>query len=246
MSVTGSKYQFVVPGEILTTSRTGKWTAGPGVWREKVQDEYRFRASLTGLLNIRGSIVSVVPLEGSYLPREGDVVIGKIIDVAISSWRVDLGPCPNEGFLTVGNVTDRHFDPNRDSIQRILTVGDLILCRIIEFDRTRDPVLSMFGRGLRRITSGRLIEISPVKIPRIIGKKGSMIAMIKNETGSQIYVGQNGRIIIRAPSFDIEKRIVESIHLIARESHVSGLTDRVRLLLSNDSDEIEKKEEKNE
>jgi exosome complex component RRP4 len=89
----------------------------------------------------------------------------------------------------------------------------------------------MQGRGLRKITHGRLIDVDPVKIPRIIGKKGSMIQLLKNMTNAQIIVGQNGRIVVSANSVEKENLVISAIRKIEAEAHTSGLTDRIRVYL---------------
>ncbi|MFX0206675.1 MAG: exosome complex RNA-binding protein Rrp4 [Candidatus Hodarchaeota archaeon] len=234
-----NKYRLVIPGELLIE---GKYRAGRGVYKRKSGDIYNYYSSLTGLALLRGNVVSVVPLEGGYLPLEGDVVIGIVTTVGVTSWIVDIrGPYP--GILSVNNVTDRPFDPIRDDIKRILGLGDVIMARVVAFDRTRDPVLSMRGRGLKKLWNGRLVEISPVKVPRIIGKRGSMISLIKKETKSQIFVGQNGRVLISSPSLEHELLVLKAFTKIVEESHTSGLTDRIQQFLKEEREKEKQKEE---
>ncbi len=96
----------------------------------------------------------------------------------------------------------------------------------------------MQGRGLHKITRGRLIEVDPVKIPRIIGKKGSMIQLLKNMTNAQIIVGQNGRIIISAPNLHTEILVIKAINKIEAEAHTTGLTDRIRVYLEEEKNKL--------
>ena len=60
----------------------------------------------------------------------------------------------------------------RRDLSHMYVVGDLTLAQVIAFDRTRDPLLTTKGRGLGKITSGRVARITPAKIPRVIGKQG--------------------------------------------------------------------------
>ncbi|MHA2074553.1 MAG: KH domain-containing protein [Candidatus Hodarchaeales archaeon] len=198
MTILIERNQLVIPGELLARG-TGYKTGG-GVFRRKLNNETEIFASMIGLAKIRENRVGVVPLEGCYIPLEGDIIIGKITRVGITSWNVDIRG-PYVGTLRVGNVIDRDFDSLRESLH---------------------------GRGLHKINNGRLIDVDPVKIPRIIGKKGSMIQLLKNMTGSQIDVGQNGRIVILANKIEIENLVERSIRKIEAEAHTSGLTDRIR------------------
>ena len=234
MTILVNKNQLVIPGEVLARG-TGVKAAG-GVYRKKLNGETEIIASMIGLAKIRDKNVSVVPLEGCYIPLEGDIIIGKIVRVGITSWNVDIRG-PYVGALRVGSVVDRDFDSLRESLDRILKLGDIIKAQITYFDRTRDPVLTLLGRGLRKLTHGRLIEVDPVKIPRIIGKKGSMIQLLKNMTNAQIIVGQNGRIVVSANNVETENYVISAIRKIEAEAHTSGLTDRIREYLE---DEIKK------
>ena len=46
------------------------------------------------------------------------------------------------------------------------------------------------------MTLGELVEISASKIPRLIGKRGTMIQLIESQTKSVITVGQNGWVVV--------------------------------------------------
>ena len=70
-----------------------------------------------------------------------------------------------------------------------------------------------------------------------------MIAMLKNETNCNIFIGQNGRVWITGKDKDLELA-VKAILKIERESHVSGLTDRLTRFLKEEKDKKEKKPEK--
>ena len=172
-------------------------------------------------------------------------IIGMITKVGITSWNVDIRG-PYVGTLRVSNVIDRDFDALRESLDRILETGDIIKAQITYFDRMRDPVLTLQGRGLRKITNGRLIEVDPVKIPRIIGKKGSMIQLLKNMTNAQILVGQNGRIVIIAFNLKTENLVERAIRKIEAEAHTSGLTDRIREFLEQEKMKLSERSEEDE
>ena len=128
------------------------------------------------------------------------------------------------------NDQDAIDSPYRSDIvlPRILDVGDSIIAKIVDMDRRKTPILSILGRGLGKIRSGFIIRLTPSKIPRLIGKKGSMVNMILRETGCNIVIGQNGRILIDGRTREQETLAVDVIHKIEREAHISGLTNRVQ------------------
>ena len=231
MSLFFENLQLVVPGQKLSTA--DKFKPGLGVYREKVNEsESMLFSALTGLASLRGNVVSIVPLEGRlYVPLEGDVVIGIVSSVGSRGWMVDIGG-PYPAVLSASNVLDRNDPAMHSDLSRILKAKDLIFAMVSSYDRTRDPMLTMNERGLKKLVSGRLINVSPIKVPRIIGKQGSMISQIKESTKSQILVGQNGRVLINAPDFEAEQLVVETIRKIEEESHISGLTDRIKAFLT--------------
>jgi exosome complex component RRP4 len=73
--------------------------------------------------------------------------------------------------------------------------------------------------------------VTPTKIPRVIGRKGSMISMIKQETGCQIILGLNGVVLVTGKNLEDEELAISAIKKIEEESHTSGLTDRITQLL---------------
>jgi exosome complex component RRP4 len=125
----------------------------------------------------------------------------------------------------------------------VLNVGDLIVAKIIAYDRSHDPQLTVGEPGLGKITRGQIVKITPTKIPRVIGRKGSMISMIKQETGCQIILGVNGIILITGKTLEEEELAMMAIRKIDEESHTSGLTDRVTQMLKEEKKNMEENKE---
>jgi exosome complex component RRP4 len=216
--------QLVGPGELLAE---GPYFAGDNTYR----DGSKIYSSRIGLAEVIGNKLVVVPIKGVYIPRLDDIVIGRITDIGMSGWQVDIS-APYPALLPMSETPmQRGRDAGRRDLGRIYGVGDLAIAQVIAFDRTRDPLLTTKGRGLGKVTSGRVARVTPAKIPRIIGKKGSMITMLKKETGTDIVPGQNGVILAIGRNPDNERIAVEALYMIEREAHTSGLTDRVRAMI---------------
>lgn len=215
--------EVVVPGELLAISSK---KAGTGTYSEGG----KIFASQLGIKTVRPDSISVVPLAGQYIPVRGDLVVGKIVDVGASNWLVDINsPYPSP--LHVNEVPWRvEFGETR----KFMTVGDIVLLMIVGVDETKRIQVSMQEHGLRKLTGGMVMEISPSKVPRVIGKNGSMIQMLKNMTSCRIYVGQNGRIWIDG-ELDNIVRAVHAIKMIEDEAHSQGLTEKVKALLERSS-----------
>jgi len=112
-----------------------------------------------------------------------------------------------------------------------MSVGDVVLLKVVGVDEIKRIHVSMQDHGLRKLAGGMVVEVSPSKVPRVIGRNGSMIQMLKNETGCRIYVGQNGRIWIDGELDNILKA-VEAIKMIEEEAHSLGLTEKVKRFLA--------------
>ena len=218
--------QLVSPGELLAE---GPYFAGENTYREGGKI---FSARL-GMAEVIGNKLIVVPIKGAYIPRLDDVVIGRITDITMSSWQVDIC-APYPALLPMSETPlHRGREGGRRDLSEIYGVGDLVLAQVIAFDRTRDPLLTTKGRGLGKITSGCIARISASKIPRIIGKQGSMITMLKKETGTDIVPGQNGIVLATGRNPDQERVAVEALYMIEREAHTTGLTDHVKKFIQD-------------
>ncbi|MFX1481998.1 MAG: exosome complex RNA-binding protein Rrp4 [Promethearchaeota archaeon] len=227
MAVYFQKREVVVPGQLLAE---GRYRASFGTYDE----EGKIFSSLVGLAELRGNTIKVVALEGAYIPKEGDLVIGTITLVAGNNWKVDIGG-PYGASLHANNALRR---PYSDDISEYMDIGDVISTEIIAFDRNSGPFLGMKGRGLRVLRDGMVLNVSPAKIPRIIGRRGSMISMINDHLNIQTIVGQNGRIWIKAPSVKILRLAIKAFRTIESQAHTSKLTDRISLMLLEELDKL--------
>jgi exosome complex component RRP4 len=224
-------HAIVIPGDLLAE---GTIRYGEGV----IKRGNFYYSTVVGLFQDKGDFIQVKSLKGKYLPRPGDLVIGKVVEVGLTNWIIDIGS-PYYAVLLANNATEKRFDPVKDDARKIFSVGDIILTKIISFDRTRDPQVITNERGLGKLRGGRIIEIEAAHIPRVIGKKGTMINMVKRLTRTQIITGQNGRIWIQGKKNEDELKAIESIKKIELEAHTQGLTDRIRDMLSeNNNNEI--------
>jgi exosome complex component RRP4 len=175
--------------------------------------------------------IKVIPLSGVYIPRVNDIVIGKIIDRSSLSWDVDINSCFS-AHLPAQDVFGRDFSPARDDMNRELATGDLITARIMAFDRTRDPMVTIQDRDLGKIPRGESLKISATRVPRLIGKRGSMIQTIEQATQTRVLIGQNGIVVVTGRSPEGIELSVKAIKMVEDEAHTSNLTQRIKALLN--------------
>jgi len=223
--------EIVTPGDLLAED---DYVAGDNTYKE----ENKIYATRVGLVQYENRRVSVVALKAFYVPSVGDMVIGKVVEIGLGSWIIDIR-APYPALLRASDAFNRPFRPQRDDMPSILDVGDLVMGKIIAYDRTRAPLLTIREPDLGRVERGQTIEVTPTKIPRVIGRKGSMITMLKNETNCQITVGQNGVILVSGRSAKDEQLAVMAIRKIEEEAHTSGLTDRVTQMVKSEKRGVE-------
>ncbi len=232
MPIFFEKRQLVTPGELLAE---GDYVAGENTYIENG----KIYAQRIGLVDSENKKVDVVALRAFYVPKVGDIVIGSVIEVGFNGWTVDI-KSPYTAMLRASDVLSRPFKPQNDELSQVLNAGELVVAKIASYDRAHDPQLTVAEPGLGKITRGQLMHVTPTKIPRIIGRKGSMISMIKQETNCQIILGLNGVILVTGKNPEDEELAMTAIKKIEDESHTSGLTDRVTQLLK---EEKQKREE---
>lgn len=182
-------------------------------------------ATRIGLVNYERGFVSVIALKANYAPRVGDNVIGVVVDIDLGSWSVDIGATS----MAPLNVPDALGEPFKQEmvLPDFLDVGDVIVARVVDMNREGTPILSTLGPDLGMVEEGRLVKMTPSKIPRLIGKRGSMVKMILKETGCQIIIGQNGTILVNSKDREMEELVVQIIQKIESEAHTMGLTNRI-------------------
>jgi len=227
MSLIVKDKEIVVPGEILAEGMD--YLPSKGTYRLNSQ----VRAKRLGLIHIDGKVIKLIPLTGVYEPKKNDVIIGKVIDILLSGWRVET----NSAYSAVLSVVEASSDfiEKGADLTQYFEIGDYIAAKITKATTQKLVDLSCKGPGLRKLTGGRIITVNPQKVPRIIGKAGSMVSMIKQSTGTQITVGQNGVIWISGQDPEKEIKAIKTIEKIAANSHVSGLTDLIKKDLNGEA-----------
>ena len=210
--------RIVVPGELL-----GQGRAGHGTFQENGDVYSRF----VGLAETKGDLRFVIPLSGAYSPKRGDGVIGKITDVIFQKWIVDINS-PYEAVIPLSEGVEGYVDLTKADLTSFFDYGDIIFGEIVSVSKQKHITLTMRVSKARKLRGGRLLKITSTKVPRVIGKGGSMVETIKNLTGTQIVVGQNGIVWFRGEHEDLA---AEAIQTIEEKSHLRGLTDYIKTLL---------------
>ncbi len=227
-----AKRKLVVPGEVIAEGED--YLPGDGARREKKE----IIASKFGLAEESGRIIKVIPLSGVYIPRRRNIIIGKVMDVTFNGWVIDIN-APYQSFLPL--MESPRF-VSKENITDYMDIGDMVCAMVDSIKRKGVDLTTKTSRGLGKLEDGMIISINSNKVPRIIGREGSMIGMIKDETGCNITVGQNGIIWIKGNSVDDELFAKDAIMFIASKSFVEGLTEKVKEWFESKKKKLKKEE----
>jgi len=216
--------KIVVPGEIL--AKGIDYLPGHGTY--KMNSE--IRSKVLGLVKIKNHLINVVPLSGGYMPQERDGVIGEVVDVQPYAWLVNINS-PYLGYLPLAEGVEEFVDLAKSDLTEFFDVGDVIYAKIKKVTKRKDVLLTMKDKMCRKLHGGNIIKITPAKVPRLIGKGGSMVETIKQKTGCKIIIGQNGFVWISGENISAAAK---AVLMVEKESHTTGLTERIEKMLDKE------------
>ncbi|MEW5997011.1 MAG: KH domain-containing protein [Candidatus Micrarchaeota archaeon] len=149
-----------------------------------------------------------IPLEIAYRPKVGDNVVGMVVDERNAGYAVDLN-LPYNGMVPTRKVRIR------------LELGGMVYGKVTSVDEVGNVDIG----EVDKLPAGKMISVPPSKVPRIIGKKSSMLNQIREKTGCSVFVGNNGYIWIGQRGN--VPLVLKTVKLIIDKAHTSGLTDVV-------------------
>ena len=221
------KRKIVIPSQLLGDIEKNKSGRGTFVENGKIYSE------ILGVLNKNSEYINVIPLKGRYDPIVKDFVIGIVEEPMASSWLVDI----NAAYPALLHVNEVPWDVEFGETEKYLNHGDSIMAKVLQVDQEKKLQITLNDRNLYKIKGGQIINVEPSKVPRIIGKKGSMISLLKKYTKCRIFVGQNGRIWIDGEEESI-KKVIDTIKIIENEALSYGLTNRIENILKENAKDV--------
>lgn len=214
---------IVLPGDIVAE---GNYRISGGIM--KTNDKYT--SLYLGIFRVeKNRVLSVVPFKHIYIPEIGDIVVGKIRDVGVTSWLVDINS-PYPAVLQLSEALSRPIDITRVDLRQYLDIGDVIVARVIEFDYLRDPILTIKESRLGRVTEGLLLEFQPFLVYKVLESRLKLIDEVKSKLKCDIIVGKNGRVVVMGAK-DKLLRIVDVLLMIF-EDFSAGSTERIKKHIS--------------
>lgn len=192
--------RIVVPGELVTEERKR-------IGRHVFLRDGKIFSDSVGLVSENDTSVSVIPLEGKYEPEMNDVVVGVVMEEKISGYTVNLNS----------------FYPSyisKKSLRDPLRPNAVVSAKVMRVNEMKEIEIGM----VRVLYGGDVLEVSPVKVPRIIGKDGSMLDVLKRGTGANLVVGRNGLVWVKGGNHAL---LVSALNMIQDFAHTENLTNRI-------------------
>ncbi len=198
--------KIVLPGQEIEEKANGN------TYKEK-SEKY---SKIHGMLYKNNGKGKIIPMKTKYIPKPRDKVIGVITSVKYGGYVIDINS-PYTAFLS------------EDETDNECELKDLVSAEISGVDEVNDPNLE----NGRKFYGGTMLEINPAVTERVIGKNASMIKLIKEKTGSKIFVGSNGRVWIKGGE---PEKAEKAIQKIENQAHETGLTEKIEKYLEKESD----------
>ncbi|KAI8602918.1 exosome complex exonuclease rrp4 [Dissophora ornata] len=185
------KLHVVTPGEVITSDTAFMRGHGTYVEQEKVL------SSVAGVVDRVNKLISVRPLHTRYTGEIGDVVVGRITEVAQKRWKVDLN-ARLDGILMLssvnlpGGVQRRKQESDELQMRNFFMEGDLVVAEVQTF--FADGAYSVHTRNLKygKLRNGTFISVSPALVQRCKSHFHSL------SCGVDVILGLNGYIWVSA------------------------------------------------
>jgi len=207
---------FVVPGDVITED--SGFMKGHGTFADGME---RLAASVAGTVERVNKLVSVKPFKSRYAGEVGDVIVGRISEVAQKKWRVDTNARMDSVLLLSGVNLPGGELRKRSAVDELLmrdylVEGDLIVAEVqSEF---QDGSLSLHTRNLKY---GKLPQGIMFKVPASLIKR-CKTHMHNLHCGATIILGNNGYVWIGPVMHDMDLSLREvkreKISKVDRES----------------------------
>lgn len=223
MSQENLESKVVIPGNVITGV-----PYRPGDKVIKIKD--KLYSIVYGIKSVEGKKITIIPYREIYKPKKGDIVIGVVVGYGNSGWFIDVGSY-TKAFLHVSEVVKGKFDSRIIELSDHLKIGDIIIAKVIEVSRLGYFQITIKDKGLGKINNAFFLKVDPVKLRRIIGKRGAMINLIKDHIKGEIILGRNGVIAYKG-DYDSFEKLKYIINIIVKKTFAAGLTNKISEILN--------------
>ncbi|KAI8148735.1 exosome complex exonuclease RRP4 [Fennellomyces sp. T-0311] len=217
---------LVNPGETITTDQ--QFMRGHGTYAD---GENVVVSSVAGAVERVNKLLSVRPLKTRYTPEIGDIVVGRVTEVVMKRWKIDVNGRQDAVLLLSsvnlpGGVQRRKNESDELHMRQFFAEGDVVVAEVQSF--YADGAMGLHTRGFKfcKLRNGSFVNVPPVLVQRCKSQFHTL------PCGVDVILGLNGYIWVN-------KKL---------QALVGGnSTDEVdaTVLYSNENDEITPEEREN-
>ena len=132
----------------------------------------RLLATVCGTVERVNKLVSVRPLRSRYVPETGDVVLGRVTEIAGKRWKLDVN-ARQDAVLQLsavhlpGGVQRRRNAVDELNMRRLYGEDDLVSAEVQSF--YADGAVALHTRSLKygRLSRGQLVRVPPTLVKRV-------------------------------------------------------------------------------
>jgi len=159
-------FQRVVPGQLIQTE-TG-YLRGHGTH----EIDNKLYASVSGIIERVNKLISVKPLRARYSGEVGDIIVGRISEVAQQRWKVDvngrqLGSLELSAINLPGGVQRRRTTTDELQMRSFFVENDLISAEVQQIKSEGLLVLHTRSMKYGKLARGQLVQIPCTLIKRV-------------------------------------------------------------------------------
>ncbi|CAM6090404.1 unnamed protein product [Calypogeia fissa] len=151
-------------------------------------------ATVCGVIERVNKLVSVRPLRARYTPETGDVVVGRVTEVAPKRWKVDVNSRQDAQLMLSavnlpGGIQRRRTSVDELNMRDLYTEHDLISAEVQTLHN--DGSLHLHTRSLKygKLENGQLVKVAPYLIKRLKQHFHQL-----KQYGVQMIIGCNGYV----------------------------------------------------
>ena len=134
----------------------------------------------------------VKPIKSKYSPQVGDIVVGRVQEIANKRWRIDI-KASGYAYLSLNStyIPEQRKKNEEDefNMRRIMREGDLVVAEVHSTNADHSCNLHTRNPKYGRLEAGRLIEVGHRQVRR---QKHHMLAL--GEVG--VILGNNGNVFL--------------------------------------------------
>ncbi|KAI9267387.1 exosome component 2-like protein [Sporodiniella umbellata] len=190
MQIDGEEAHLVNPGETVTVDQ--QFMRGHGTY---TNSESAVISSVAGVVEKVNKLLSVRPLKTRYTAEIGDIVVGRITEVAMRRWKVDVNSRQDANLLLSsvslpGGVQRRKNEADELQMRQFFAEGDVLVAEVQTF--YGDGTIGLHTRGFKfcKLRNGSFICVPPALVQRCKSQFHSL------PCGVDIILGLNGYVWI--------------------------------------------------